>query len=115
MQFKNINLTFHDLFRDGPVISTEVNPAHEYKDGQCQDKVNGLKVSMVFPDNHYNTLTVTVTGPVDRLSTALGKGESVHVTFQGFTARPYVINNRGGVSSKVDGVQIVDDNDLIIA
>ena len=109
MNLKNIKLDMENLSNSGPIIATDAKPAYEYKDGQRLDKVTGLKVSVVFPGNHYDTLTVTVADPVDRLSAALETGEPVHVVFHGFTAKIYVMNGRGGVSAKADKVQIVDD------
>ncbi len=109
MTLKNINLTLESLSGGGPVIATEVKPAYAYQDGKRQDRVVGLKVSVVFPGNHYDSLDVTVADPVDRLSAALNPGGPVYVTFTGFTARVYVMNGRGGVSARADSVQIVDD------
>lgn len=115
MLLKNVKPSLETLANDGPVVAIDAKPAYAYKDGQRLDKVEGLKVSVVFPGNHYDTLTVTVADPVDRLSAALEKGDPVHVAFQGFTAKIYVMNGRGGVSAKADSVQIVvNDDDLII-
>lgn len=115
MKLQNIKVDMKNLSNSGLAIATDVKPAYAYKDGQRLDKVEGLKVSVVFPGNHYDTLTVTVADPVDRLSAALEKGDPVHVAFQGFTAKIYVMNGRGGVSAKADSVRIVaDDDDLII-
>lgn len=116
MLLRNVNLSLENLSNNGPVIATEAKPAYAYDDGQRLDKVEGLKVSVVFPGNHYDTLTVKVADPVDRLSTVLDKGTPVYVTFQGFVARVYVLNGHVGVSAKADTVTIVgDDDDLIIA
>ncbi len=116
MQLKNIDYNQENFSKGGPIIATETAPAYEYKDGQRQDKIIGLKVSVVFPGNHYDTLTVTISDTVDRLSAAIAKGNPVPVTFQNFTARVYVIDGRPGVSAKADAVHIVtDDDDLIIA
>lgn len=109
MNLKNIKLDMENLSNGGPVIATDAKPAYEYKDGQRLDKVTGLKVSVVFPGNHYDTLTVTVTDPVDRLSALLDKGDPVYVEFTGFTARVYTMNGHTGVSAKADSVQIMDD------
>lgn len=109
MLIRNVSLTMENLSKNGPVIATEAKTAYDYKDGQRLDKVIGLKVSVVFPGNHYDTLAVTVADPVDRLSAVLAKGDPVHVAFQNFTAKFYVMNGRGGVSAKADSVQIVDD------
>lgn len=115
MLLKNVKPPLEILSNGGPVVAIDVKPAYAYKDNQRLDKVEGLKVSVVFPGNHYDTLTVTVADPVDRLSAALEKGDPVHVAFQGFTAKIYVMNGRGGVSAKADSVRIVaDDDDLII-
>lgn len=109
MQLKHVTPTLETLSNNGPVIVTGVKPTYEYKDGQRLDKVTGLTVEVVLPRNHYDTLSVKVSDPVDRLSAALETGEPVHVTFLGFTAKLYVMNGRGGVSAKADKVQIVDD------
>lgn len=115
MQLRNIKLTLGNFSQGGPAIVTEVKPAYEYKDGERLEKVTGLKVSVVFPGNRYDTLVVTVADPVDRLSAVLETGRPVHVTFQGFTARVYVMEGRAGVSAKADAVHIVaDDSDLVI-
>lgn len=90
------------------MILTEVRPAYEYKDGQRTDKVIGLKVTVALEKNAYDTLTVTVSNPVDALSTLLDKAEApVYVDFEGFTARIYTINGRTDVSAKADSVHVV--------
>lgn len=114
MQLKNIRHTLANFSLGGPVIATEVKPAYAYKEGQRLDKVQGIKVSVVFPGNHYDTLTVTVADPVDRLSAVLDKGETVHVDFQGFTARVYAMDGRAGVSAKADSVRIIKDKEDIL-
>lgn len=109
MQINRVNLTLETLSNGGPVLATDVKPTYAYKDGKRLDKVEGLTVGVVFPKNHYETLSVKVADPVDRLSVLLEMGDPVPVTFQGFTAKIYVMNGRGGISAKADTVQVVDD------
>ena len=116
MQLKNLALTPENFTNGGPMVLTDVKTGYEYKDGQRTDKVVGLKVTVVFPSNGYDTQTVTVADTVDRLSAALSKAtpeHPVYVTFKGFNARVYVMNGRPGVSAKADSVQIVDDNTIV--
>lgn len=113
MDIKNLELMWTNFTKGGRAIVTEVAPAYDYKDGQRLDKVVGLKVTVVLPANHYDTLTVKVTDPVDRLSAVVDKGDPVYVDFKGFTARVYTMNGRTGISAKADSVQIVDDNAFI--
>lgn len=115
MILQNIKLKMENFSNGGPVIATGAKPAYAYENGNRLDKVIGLKVSVVFPSNVYDTLSVTVADPVDRLSAALDKGAPVYVSFSGFTARMYVMNGRSGVTAKADSVQIAaDDDELII-
>lgn len=103
----------------GQSILDEVKPSYEYtKDNTRTDKVNGLKVTVVFPANRYMKLTVTVADPIDRLSAVLDKtpaGTPVLVEFVNFTARVY--RNRDGdkdTSARAVGVKVVVDDMLEI-
>lgn len=116
---KLVGLAFKNFSNGGQAVLDEVRLSYEYKDNQRTDKVNGLKVTVVFPANRYEKLTVTVADPVDRLSAVLDKtpaGTSVIVAFGNFTAKVY--RDRNGdkaISAKADSVRIVaDDDDLII-
>lgn len=84
------------------MILTEVRPAYEYdKEGNRTAKVTGLKVTVAMEKNSYDTLTVTVADPVDRLSALLEKAESpIYVDFEGFSARLYSMNGRTDISAK---------------
>lgn len=108
MNIKNVNLNKESLTNDGGMILTEVRHAYQYKDGQRTDTVVGLKVTVALEKNHYDTLTVTVAGQMDTLSSVLKKAEGpVYVDFDGFTARLYTMNGRTDVSAKADGVHVV--------
>lgn len=111
MKIKNIKLNKENLTNGGGMILTEVRTAYEYKDGQRTDKVIGLKVTVALEKNVYDTLTVTVSNPVDALSALLDKAEtSIYVDFEGFTARIYTMNGRTDVSAKADSVYVVTED-----
>lgn len=111
MKLKNLELSKENLTKGGQMILTEVRPAYEYKDGNRSDKVIGIKVSVALEKNSYDTLTVTVTDPVDRLSAVLEKADGpVYVDFVGLTARIYTMNGRTDVSAKADSVHVVDNS-----
>lgn len=113
-------LTIENFSNGGHAILDGVRPSYEFKDNQRTDKVNGLKVTVVFPATRYEKLTVTVADPTDRLSAVLdhaSAGTPVLVRFGGFTAKVY--HDRTGnyaVSAKADSVQIVlnSDDTLVI-
>ena len=80
-------------------------------------------MTVVFPGNGYDTQTVKVTDPTDRLSVLLDKAtpsHPVYVDFDGFTASVYTMRGedgrwRTGVSAKAAAVRVVqapDDLDL---
>lgn len=112
MNIRNVDLNKENLTKGGRMILTEVRPAYEYKDGKRIDtKVIGLKVKVALEKNVYDTLTVTVADPVDKLSAVLEKAdEPVFVDFVGLTARIYTMNGRTDVSAKADSVHVVTDD-----
>lgn len=124
MNVKNIRLSLESLSHGGPVILRSVAPDYEYDaDNRRTDKVIGLRVTVVFPGNGYDTQTVKVTDPTDRLSVLLDKATTsrpVYVDFDGFTASVYTMRGedgrwRTGVSAKAAAVRVVqapDDLDL---
>ena len=124
MNIKNLKLTLDALSHGGPVILKDVAPDHEYDaDNRRTDKVIGLRVTVVFPGNGYDTQTVKVTDPTDRLSVLLDKATAsrpVYVDFDGFTASVYTMRGedgrwRTGVSAKATAVRVAqapDDLDL---
>lgn len=115
MKLNNIKLGQENLTNGGGMIVTGVRNAYEYKDGERTDKVIGLKVDVVLEKNNYDNLTVTVSNPVDTVSAVLEAADGpVHVTFEGFTARAYVMNGRGDVSAKATAVHVVKDDDLVL-
>ena len=124
MNVKNIRLSLESLSHGGPVILRSVAPDYEYDaDNRRTDKVIGLRVTVVFPGNGYDTQTVKVTDPTDRLSVLLDKATAsrpVYVDFDGFTASVYTMRGedgrwRTGVSAKAAAARVVqapDDLDL---
>ena len=124
MNVKNIRLSLESLSHGGPVILRSVAPDYEYDaDNRRTDKVIGLRVTVVFPGNGYDTQTVKVTDPTDRLSVLLDKATAsrpVYVDFDGFTASVYTMRGedgrwRTGVSAKAAAVRVAqapDDLDL---
>lgn len=111
MRIQNVHLTKDNITNGGRMIATGARPAREYKDGQSTNNVNGLKVSVVLEGNKYDTLTVTVSNPVDTISAALATASGpVYVDFKGFTANIYVIDGKGIVSVKAESVYIVTDD-----
>ena len=121
MQIRNLRLALDALSHGGPVILKSVAPDYEY-DGDNRRTV-GLRVTVVFPGNGYDTQTVKVTDPTDRLSVLLDKATAsrpVYVDFDGFTASVYTMRGedgrwRTGVSAKAAAVRVFqapDDLDL---
>ena len=113
MKLNNLNIGLSNVTNGGRMILTGVRNAYEYKDGERTDKVTGLKVDVVLEKNNYDNLTVTVSNPVDTLSAVLEAADGpVYVTFDGFSARVYVMNGRGDVSAKATAVRVVTDDIL---
>ena len=116
MQIRNLRLSLDALSHGGPVILKDVAPDHEYDaDNRRTDKVIGLRATVVFPGNGYDTQTVKVADPTDRLSVLLDKATPAHpvyVDFDGFTASVYTMRDadgrwRTGVSAKATAVRAV--------
>ena len=92
MQIRNLRLSLDALSHGGPVILKDVAPDHEY-----------------------DTQTVKVADPTDRLSVLLNKATPAHpvyVDFDGFTASVYTMRDadgrwRTGVSAKATAVRAV--------
>lgn len=122
MNIRNIRLTLDNFTSGGGAILNSVVPDYEYdNDRNRTGKILGLKVSVVFPANAYDTLTVKVSDPTDRLTALLEKarpGSPVYVDFEGFTASIY--NMRGddgrwkvGVAAKATGVNVLPTPDTL--
>lgn len=101
-----------EVFKNGgQMILKGVRPAREYKDGKPTEKITGLKVDVVLEKNGYETLTVTVADPADRLTAVLEKSDKpIYVDFSGFKARVFVMDGRARVSAKADRVFTVTDS-----
>ena len=116
MNIKNLVLTLDNFTKGGPVILQSVSPDYEYDaDRKRTEKVIGLKATVVFPGNGYNTQMVRVSDPTDRLSALLSKStpaSPVYVEFDGFTGSIYTMRGedgrwRPGVSAKASAVRVV--------
>ena len=124
MDLKRLFLSLACFTNNGPIILQSVAPAYAYgPDRKRTDKIEGLRVTVVFPGNGYDTQTVKVSDPTDRLSVLLDKATAsrpVYVDFDGFTASVYTMRGedgrwRTGVSAKAAAVRVVqapDDLDL---
>lgn len=107
MKLNNIKIGQENVTNGGRMILTGARPAYDYKDGKRGDKVTGLKVDVVLEKNNYDSLTVTVSNPVDSISAVLEQSDGpVYVTFEGFTARIYVMNGQANVSAKATAVRV---------
>lgn len=124
MNMKNLDIPIEAFTKGGNIIVTDVAPDYAYKDGvRDMTKVIGLRVTVVFPGNNYDTQVVKVGNPVDTLSVLLAKAtpdNPLYASFTGFHASIYSMRgddgkNRTGVSAKAEAVKPVLDDDLIIA
>lgn len=118
MKLNNINIGLSNVTNGGRMILTGVRQAYEYVNDKRGDKVIGLRVDVVLEKNNYDTLSVTVSNPVDTLSAVLEQSDGpVYVTFEGFTARIYVMDGQARVSAKATAVRVDTtaraDTDLI--
>ena len=123
MKISNIELNLSNFTKGGPVILTAFRPAYNYKNGQkIETELVGRKADVVFPGNSYDTLTITVSDPIDGISPVLAKATAekpVYVEFDDFQARIYVMQGNAGVSAKASAIRIVSapgyvDDELII-
>lgn len=98
------------------MILTDVRQAYEYdRDGNRTNKVTGLKVTVALEKNGYDTLTVTVANPEDRLSSLLEKSDGpIYVDFDEFSAHIYTMRGKTDVSAKAKDVRIITDDLLDI-
>lgn len=124
MNMKNLDIPIEAFTKGGNIIVTDVALDYAYKDGvRDMTKVIGLRVTVVFPGNNYDTQVVKVSNPVDTLSVLLAKAtpdNPLYVSFTGFHASIYSMRGddgkyRTGVSAKAEDVKPVLDDDLIIA
>lgn len=105
-------LGMENLSNGGRAILDAVGPSYEYRNGQKTDKVNGLKVTVVFPANRYAKHTITVADPVDRLTAVLDTtpaGNEICVTFQNVTVKIYRDHDgKEQLSVKAESVKILE-------
>lgn len=125
-----IKLTLDQFSNGGPVIATAIAPINPYRDGKViTDEVIGRKITVVFPDNSYETLDVKVSDPTDALTPLLDKAtysKPVLVDFLGFVGKIYPIRDKDSkeklikeivISAKADAVRVVPgpgSDDLVI-
>lgn len=110
MNINSLILNLDNFANGGPIYATHVARAFEYVNGERTEKVIGLKVTAVFSGNNFQTQIVTVADTVDTLSAAIEKADAshpVHVTFDDFKAKVYVMNGKAGISAKASAVHIV--------
>lgn len=116
MDVKNLKLNQASVTNNGPIILQSVAPDYAYDaDHKRTDKITGLKVTVVLPANGYDTLTVKVSDPTDRLSALLEKANfanPVYIGFEGFAASIYTMKDdsgrfRAGVSAKATAVRVI--------
>ena len=118
MELKNLNLKFQNFTNGGPAILKEITADYPYRNGErVLTEIVGRKVTVVFPENGYETLTVRVADPVDALSPLLAKAtaaEPVYVMFEDFEAGFRNQRNRDGVwqptlYAKASAVRVAPD------
>ena len=123
VELRNLKLGFDSFTNGGPAILQGIAPAHPFRDGkQVKEEICGRKVTVVFPENKYDSLTVTVADPTDALTPLLDRATAsapVYVAFDGFSATVYAMRGadgqfRSGISAKADKVRVVDASDAII-
>lgn len=109
MDAKKAILPLHVLANGGRTIASGATLAHAYENGVRTERIIGLKVTVVFPDNGYEKQVVTVDSTVDSITPALEKADGpLYVDFEGFQARFYVMNGKAGISAKAKAVKILD-------
>lgn len=112
-----IELTLDQFSNDGPVIATAIAPINPFRDGRVvADEVTGRKVTVVFPDNGYETQDIKVDDPTDALTPLLEKAtytNPVFVDFPGFVGHIYLIRDKVSgkqnlvISAKANAVRVV--------
>lgn len=124
MNLKNLDISIGSFSKGGSIIVTDVAPDYAYVNNERDlTKVIGLRVTVVFPGNNYDTQVVKVSNPVDRLSVLLAKAtpdKPLYVQFINFHASIYSIRGddgkyHTGVSAKASDVEpIFDDSEILI-
>lgn len=117
LDISKINLTLSQLANGGPVIATDSSPMNPFRDGHLvTDEVVGRKITVVFPDNGYETQEIKVSDPTDTLTPLLKQASFAHpvlVDFEGFSARIYLIKDKITgqknlvLSTKADKVRVI--------
>lgn len=110
MDARKAKLDLRNLSNGGRTIASGAVLAHAYENGIRTERIIGLKVTVVFPDNGYEKQVVTVDSTVDNITPALEKADGpLYVDFDGFVGRYYYIEGRGaGISAKAKAVRVVD-------
>ena len=121
MKLSNLKITFDNLANGGHAILQEIAADHPYRDGKSVlEEITGRKVTVVFPANHYDTLTVKVSDPTDALSVLLENStpdNPVYVEFDDFSASVYAMRGndgqfRTGISAKASHVRAVERHQI---
>ncbi|NBI11317.1 hypothetical protein D1641_15075 [Colidextribacter sp. OB.20] len=128
IDISKIPLTLSQFANGGPVIATGIAPINPFRDGHSvTEEVVGRKITVVFPDNGYETQEIKVSDPIDTLTPLLKEASfsnPVFVDFPGFVGRVYLIRDKITgeknlvISAKADRVRVVpapgSDDDLVI-
>ena len=117
IDISKISLTLSQFANGGPVIATSISPINPFRDGHSvTEEVVGRKITVVFPDNGYETQEIKVSDPTDALTPLLQEASfsnPVFVEFPGFVGRIYLIRDKITgeknlvVSAKADSVRVV--------
>ena len=117
IDISKIPLTLSQFANGGPVIATGIAPINPFRDGHSvTEEVVGRKITVVFPDNGYETQEIKVSDPTDALTPLLKEASfsnPVFVEFPGFVGRIYLIRDKITgeknlvVSAKADSVRVV--------
>ena len=119
MSPSKLKLSLANFTNGGPCILKSVAPAHPYRDGKpVLTEITGRKVTVVLPENEYETQTVTVSDPTDALSPLLAKATAsrpIYVEFSDFEARIYCMRDRPEpfIGAKASAVRVVQPENEI--
>ena len=119
MELRNLHLPLACFSNGGSVILKSIVPTHPFRDGKrITEEIIGRSVTVVFPENGYDTLTVKVSDPTDALAPLLARATAknpVLVDFVDFDATIYTMRGsdgqfRTGISAKASKVNVVSSD-----
>ena len=89
LNLEDLKLTLENVTGGGPMILKQIDPIHPFRDGKyIREEISGRLVTVILPENGYESISIEVADPTDALTPLLAKATAaspVYVDFENVT------------------------------